>query len=113
VGGHGFRTLQARKGLRRPVPRGRALLRARELRQHLLLQQRPPGEVTTDPPHRRGGEGRGGASRRVDSFTACSVAIGLVFVVVMVGISVNLWFGSCFRNRLGAGLFLAFDEVGV
>jgi hypothetical protein len=58
--------------------------------------------------------GRGGASRRVDLFPACSVAIRLVFVVVMVGISVKLWLGSCFRNRLGAGLFLAFDdEVGV
>jgi hypothetical protein len=78
VDGHWFRTLQARKGLRRPVPRGRALLRARELRQHLLLQQRPPGEVTTDPHI----GGRGGDSRRVDWFAACSVAIRLIFVAV-------------------------------
>ena len=39
----GRRELEAGEGAGRAVPRGRALLRPRELRQHLLLQQRPAG----------------------------------------------------------------------
>jgi len=42
-GGDGRGGLQAGEGAGRAVPRGRALLRPRELRQHLLLQQRAAG----------------------------------------------------------------------
>ncbi|EEE57236.1 hypothetical protein OsJ_07224 [Oryza sativa Japonica Group] len=72
--------LQAREGPRRPLPRGRALLRPRELRQHLLLQQRPA--VSSEI----GGGGGGGGfvflNNSLGSSFSCEYVIDFVYLAL-------------------------------